>query len=223
MASPQFRLVKKAGVVTKIKVDDGRNLVGTAGNDSINGGNGDDTLTGGDGADTLFGNDGEDFLYGGSSNDYLYGGRDSDYLNGGDGNDTLVGGGTGSGLFGSGPANDTLTGGNDADIFTGFREGNSTITDFQSGVDKISLSRDSIPAQQGVIDFAVADSRAAAEASNALLIYFYDPGSATGTLIYNANRNDPGLGGVGTSGRDLVSLQNAAGLNFTINDIGITG
>ena len=61
--------------------DNGINLHGDGGNDTINGGAGNDALYGGTGNDYLYGNDGDDILDGGEGNDYL---------NGGNGNDTYV-------------------------------------------------------------------------------------------------------------------------------------
>lgn len=86
----------------------GRNLVGTAGDDLLQGGGGDDsldglagndtlhgeagrdTLRGGDGNDMLRGGDGIDYLFGGAGDDQLEGGDDIDEIDGGDGTDTVV-------------------------------------------------------------------------------------------------------------------------------------
>ena len=134
--------------------DDGNDrLNGALGDDSLNGGDGDDLLDGGSGNDflsgdtafdglfgssqtsndTLNGGDGRDTIYGGYGNDVLMGGSGSDILDGGTGHDTLVGG----------TGNDTLTGGdgNDRFVFNPTHETYlTTITDFQSGKDKIVLS-----------------------------------------------------------------------------------
>ncbi|WP_176752436.1 VCBS domain-containing protein [Pelistega sp. MC2] len=109
---------------------------GTDDADIIDGGEGNDTLNGGAGNDRLYGGAGNDTLNGGAGDDYLYGGLDNDTLNGGDGDDYLVGG----------AGKDTLTGGAGADTFVFaallLTNGNNvdTITDFQTGVDKIALS-----------------------------------------------------------------------------------
>ena len=71
--------------------DNGINLHGDGGNDTINGGAGNDALYGGTGNDYLYGNDGDDTLDGGTGNDWLYGGN---------GNDTYI--------FGKGYGNDTI-------------------------------------------------------------------------------------------------------------------
>lgn len=53
-------------------------LLGTNGNDTLNGSPDDDYLDGGDGNDTLYGNAGKDTLYGGAGNDRLEGGAGDD-------------------------------------------------------------------------------------------------------------------------------------------------
>jgi Ca2+-binding RTX toxin-like protein len=109
-------------------------LFGYRGEDWLYGGSGDDRLNGGEGADT-------DYLFGEEGNDTLFGGVGDDYLDGGAGNDELWGG----------PGRDTLTGGSGADTFKwarGHADANllhldpyaDTITDFETGIDKIDIS-----------------------------------------------------------------------------------
>lgn len=116
--------------------NDGDDLIdGDGGNDFLVGDTAYDILYGSDTTsnDTLNGGDGRDTLYGGYGNDVLMGGAGSDILNGQDGNDMLAGG----------TGNDTLTGGTGNDVFV-FSITNkdyfATITDFQTGTDKIDLS-----------------------------------------------------------------------------------
>lgn len=117
-------------------------LIGGAGADSVNGGEGNDWLEGNGGADTLSGDNGNDTLIGSFANDLLNGGAGNDLLMGFDGNDVLDGG-AGNDTLAAGIGNDTLTGGAGADVFA-FSVTNTaytaTITDFQTGVDKIDLS-----------------------------------------------------------------------------------
>ncbi|MBR9970156.1 FecR domain-containing protein [Magnetospirillum sulfuroxidans] len=122
---------------------DGRVLLstastGTSGDDIASG----TAVNGGDGNDILFGLGAAAVLDGGGGNDILYGTAGNDILTGGSGNDTLIGGlGT-----------DQLTGGSGNDVFS-FLGGNAaavgdrlislgadTITDFDSGSDKIQLN-----------------------------------------------------------------------------------
>jgi Ca2+-binding RTX toxin-like protein len=137
-------------------------LTGTAGDDTLAGGNGydtlyglggNDTLSGGHWVDVLYGDDGNDTLYGGSNppgtTDMLYGGNGADTLYGGTGDDTLEGGNGADTLIG-GLGQDHLTGGAGNDIFkfASLAEISSyspsfphydTITDVWSG-DKIDLA-----------------------------------------------------------------------------------
>ncbi len=80
---------------------------GLGGNDSITGDAGSDTIYGGAGLDTLRGGFGDDYLDGGTENDQLYGDTGTDTLIGGDGNDRLEARGAGSSLDG-GEGNDQL-------------------------------------------------------------------------------------------------------------------
>jgi Ca2+-binding RTX toxin-like protein len=62
-------------------------VLGTAGDDQLNGTPGDDVICGMGGNDQLFGLDGSDVLSGGAGNDRLVGGPGGDVLQGGDGAD----------------------------------------------------------------------------------------------------------------------------------------
>jgi Ca2+-binding RTX toxin-like protein len=96
-------------------------MEGRAGNDTIDGMGGDDLIRGGDGDDYLLGGPGRDQLLGGAGNDRLDGGIDNDYLGGGAGNDTLTGD-HGSDDFEPGPGDDVIepgTGANRLSMFAG--------------------------------------------------------------------------------------------------------
>src|SRR4051794_10335267 len=58
-------------------------ICGLGGDDVIDGGGGGDVIDGGGGNDLINGGDGADLLYGGAGNDTLRGGTGNDYLNGG--------------------------------------------------------------------------------------------------------------------------------------------
>jgi len=73
------------------------------------GGSGDDTITGTAGANTIEGGDGNDSVLGGGGNDLLGGDAGADVIEGGIGNDSMYGGG----------GNDVLIGGSGNDLFNG--------------------------------------------------------------------------------------------------------
>ena len=147
---------------------------GVGGNDYIRGGEGDDVLYG-DAGSMSFSSGGTDVIYGDGGNDQIFGdssGADasslgSDYLYGGDGDDTIVGDAAsmsgrcsaGDDEIDGGAGNDILSGDASspdgvfspgADLFVfGLGSGSDTITDFNSGLDKIYLrgfDLDSLPA-----------------------------------------------------------------------------
>ena len=116
-------------------------IIGTLGDDIINGGDGvSDRILGGAGDDTIYGGNGSsyysgrtwytdsnDIIYGGDGNDIIYGGNDlngtggwsNDVIYGGDGNDTISGG-TGIDIMSGGAGNDIIDlGGSDDDVAMG--------------------------------------------------------------------------------------------------------
>jgi Ca2+-binding RTX toxin-like protein len=115
-------------------------LGGTAGNDTLIGGNGIDTLWGGAGndrldggneADQVHGGDGDDiitdlgtpvggadFLHGDEGNDVISSGMGNDLVFGGGGNDFIITGNDATEVF-AGRGNDFVLGGNDSDLLMG--------------------------------------------------------------------------------------------------------
>jgi Ca2+-binding RTX toxin-like protein len=84
-------------------------LIGTNGNDTLNGSAGNDTLIGGGGDDTLNGGDGNDILIGGAGDDRVTGGKGTDTAFLGAGNDTFIWNpGEGSDVVNGGAGFDTL-------------------------------------------------------------------------------------------------------------------
>lgn len=103
----------------------GVTLVGTSGNDSLEGSNDADDLRGANGNDRirargdddiLRGNSGADTLFAGNDDDKAWGGLGSDRLIGGLGDDHLIGG-AGHDMLNGGFGNDTLVGGSGNDTF----------------------------------------------------------------------------------------------------------
>jgi Ca2+-binding RTX toxin-like protein len=93
-------------------------ILGTAGNDNLNGGGGPDCIVGGGGDDTLAGGAGTTVFLGGPGNDTINGGNGTDYLYGGDGDDILNGGRGNDYLYGE-AGNDTLNGNQNTDTCDG--------------------------------------------------------------------------------------------------------
>lgn len=109
-------------------------IIGTSGNDVLNGTpladeliglGGDDTLFGQEGNDTLLGNQGNDFLFGNLGNDLLWGGKGNDNLFGGGANDTLHGN-QGNDSINGNDGNDALYGGEGNDTLRGGKGNDST-------------------------------------------------------------------------------------------------
>lgn len=125
-------------------------LYGGEGNDYLYGEQGDDYLYGEQGNDSLMGSDGNDHLYGGEGNDYLWDTGGNNILAGGLGDDILLSangddelnGGEGNDYLDAGMGNNTLKGGTGYDTFSFDSQENDSsniITDFESGIDKISF------------------------------------------------------------------------------------
>jgi Ca2+-binding RTX toxin-like protein len=102
-----------ADTVTGGNFDD--RYLGYGGEDVMSGRGGDDYLNGGEGSDTLSGDDGNDRLEGGNSADFLYGGTGDDLVFGGAGIDQLFGDAGNDSLYG-GVGADTINGGADFDL-----------------------------------------------------------------------------------------------------------
>ena len=102
-------------------------IVGLGGDDVIRGGSGSDVICGGDGDDVIDGESQDDTIFGGAGNDQIRGSSGNDTIDGGDGNDVLEGnsqndiihGGDGDDDINGGSDNDTLDGGNGIDVLDG--------------------------------------------------------------------------------------------------------
>ena len=143
---------------TPTPTEDSELLLGSDGNDTINGLGGSDVILGDAGNDDIDGGAGRDIIRGGGGGDDIDGGADGDIIRGDSGNDTIDGdagndlllGDAGNDLIDGGVGNDTIFGGTGDDTLTGgagndtflFIEssGNDTITDFDIDDDLIDLS-----------------------------------------------------------------------------------
>lgn len=102
-------------------------IVGSSGDDRIEGTPDRDVIVAGEGRDVIFGREGNDVICGGPGPDVIKGGRGNDVLIGGGGNDRLIGGigrdtldaGNGKDRLFAGGGNDTLKGGSSSDLLSG--------------------------------------------------------------------------------------------------------
>jgi Ca2+-binding RTX toxin-like protein len=152
-----FNVMGSTGGVNSIMTGAGNDTITAGwGNDTIDAGVGNNTVTvwGGTntintyiGIDTINGGTGNDTINAGGGNDIINSGSGVDTIGAGMGNDT-VNAGAGADLITGGLGADTLSGGTDSDMdtffYTALLESSDgtldTITDFQSGEDKIDFS-----------------------------------------------------------------------------------
>ncbi len=91
-------------------------IMGSAGDDNIDGDESNDVISAKDGADVVSGGDGNDYISGGEGDDQIKGDAGNDQLFGGAGDDQLEGG-DGDDILSGDAGNDALYGGNGSDIF----------------------------------------------------------------------------------------------------------
>ena len=89
-------------------------ILAGAGNDQIRGASGNDVICGGAGNDTIYGDSQDDIIFGEAGNDVIFGGSGADEIRGGDGNDNIRGESQDDLIFGD-AGNDVLNGGSDSD------------------------------------------------------------------------------------------------------------
>ncbi len=109
-------------------------IFGLGGDDRINGHGGNDCIVGGAGDDRISGGTGKDFIWGGDGDDWIEGGTDEDMIWGGNGNDRIDGGSDPDQIWG-GAGDDIIDGGSGNDIIYG--EGGNDKLDGGSGIDTI--------------------------------------------------------------------------------------
>ncbi len=93
-------------------------ILAGAGNDQIRGASGADVICGGAGDDTIYGDSQVDIIFGEAGNDVIYGGSAADEIHGGEGDDQIYGDSQNDLLYGNG-GNDVIHGGSDADEIHG--------------------------------------------------------------------------------------------------------
>jgi len=137
------QIVGTAGPDTLVGTSAGEVLCGLDGDDTIVGGGGDDLVLGGAGRDVLDGAAGYDVVRGGLDDDRLNGGADRDTLLGDEGSDVLLGGaqrdqldgGDGNDQLSGGDYNDRLVGGAGDDQLLG--DGGDDVLDGGPGYDEL--------------------------------------------------------------------------------------
>ncbi len=112
-------------------------ITGTPGPDTLIGTNGLNTMSGLEGDDRINGCAGSDRIDGNADNDGIAGGPGNDNLNGNAGND-LIQGDSGNDQLSGGAGINMLTGGPGRDSFICSPNSETTITDFEQGVDRMS-------------------------------------------------------------------------------------
>ncbi|WP_199245543.1 calcium-binding protein [[Phormidium] sp. ETS-05] len=226
----------------------GSTLNGGAGNDTLTltpfgntslGVASSNTLLGGEGNDSLFALSagGPNYLDGGTGNDILVAGHSSDTLIGGGGNDLFVGSSEADTLGGESgrSGNDTLYGFKGADLligidgsfdgfyYNGSDQGDDTITDFDTGIDKIyiddtgfALATQGQQLRSGLDFFAVASGQnytgTFSGGTTIPAIVFDSAATGGGTLYWDYN------GGLNPDGTDSVIAVIQQG-QVNVNDI----
>ncbi len=199
--------------------NDNDRLNGSGGPDLIRGKRGDDAISGLNGDDRIFGDRGDDSIQGDQGDDTIRGGQGNDTLHGNVGDDVLTGDsgsrfrGSGSGasgvdvfLFGEGLFPNAVV--LPADVVS---LGNDTVTDFQSGEDKIAFSAVTfgfaVPAPQPLpgAEFAVVENASIGTVDLQTARIVYDQG--TGALYYNRDAAAPTAGNVNVI--QIAQLTNA--------------
>ncbi len=169
---------------------DGNDVInGADGVDTLRGGIGDDTIGGGTGGDSLLGDDGADSLNGDDGNDIVLGGTGNDVLNGWFGNDTIKGENGNDTVFGA-AGNDRIEGGTGADSVRGHAGFDLILGGDGNDTLRGDQDNDTINAGDGEDDVDGGDGN---------------------DLIAGANGNDTLLGGngndtlIGGDGNDLIT------------------
>ena len=161
-------------------------IIGTDGNDFLQGNTNDDTIDGLAGADVIVGEAGDDVLSGGNGNDTIIGGEGNDQILGGNEQDSLVGG-LGNDSISGGAGNDTIIGGAGDDVIEGDGElsataSNSVIVPSTQQTLAVSLS---VPTASQIGEATITGiiSRAELTASNFNIAYIIDiSGSVNNTF-----------------------------------------
>jgi hypothetical protein len=138
---------------------------GYGGNDTICAGDGDDTVEGGNGNDWINGEDGNDTLDTGNGEDTVYGGNGNDEIETGSGNDSAYGG-AGNDTLDTEGDDDLLDGGADTDSCDG-GTGTDTLINCENGSNVTSSSSSSAASSVSSSSVSSASSVSSSSASSA--------------------------------------------------------
>jgi len=173
------------------------NLIGSAFDDILFGGNADNVIHGGDGNDGLLGDGGDDILHGEAGDDQLFGGEGNDTLFGGERDDLLEGG----------EGADILDGGDGFDIASYEEDDADLRVDLSTG---FSSEGDTLISIEGVVGGEGDDELIGDDGDNRLLGSFGDD------LIRGGAGADTLMGGAGI---DTVSYAgSSAGVTINLSD-----
>jgi Ca2+-binding RTX toxin-like protein len=202
---------------------------GLAGNDTISGQGSGDNISGGDGNDRVLGGDGNDTIHGGLGLDTLFGDAGMDELHGGDGNDTIYSLADNDMLFGD-AGNDSLMGGRGNDALHGGIDNDSL---YGETGDDLLFGEDGDDVLHGDSTFEwVENTRYVSSPGNDTLyggagndrLYgdAYDNEAPGNDFLYGGDGNDTLSGGLGTNYFDGGTGYDILDLS-DIDDTGLPG
>jgi phosphodiesterase/alkaline phosphatase D-like protein len=181
-------------------------MIGTAGNDQLNGTANADVLLGADGNDKLNGQNSDDYVDGGKGNDKISGDVGNDRLFGRDGNDKLTGGDGDDQLTG-GNGNDSVLGNNGNDRFFAEKGDGNDQYDGGQGSDTLDLSATSAPADVNLTKGSATSSDIGHDKLSSIENVIGSTGDDTITGSNGANRLEGGAGNDtlnGMAGNDVL-------------------
>ncbi|MBE1292970.1 MAG: type I secretion protein [Rhodobacteraceae bacterium] len=143
-------IVTEGGNDSILGIEGNDNIIANGGFDTVRGGEGNDRIEGGKQDDFIYGDEGDDALYGHAGDDSLKAGEGNDSLSGNQGADTLLGK-EGNDLLRGGDDNDTMNGGQGNDTLKG-GSGRDTLTGY-NGADTFAFELEDMMDGDIITDF----------------------------------------------------------------------
>ncbi len=143
-------IVTEGGNDSILGIEGNDNIIANGGFDTVRGGEGNDRIEGGKQDDFIYGDEGDDALYGHAGDDSLKAGEGNDSLSGNQGADTLLGK-EGNDLLRGGDDNDTMNGGQGNDTLKG-GAGRDTLTGY-NGADTFAFELEDMVDGDIITDF----------------------------------------------------------------------